>query len=95
MLDGDRLLTDEVNHVRERVSRLLGIALKPLTPPWSEQFPHSRDPMWPACVDHALRIVAAAGDLDADFLRSHIARWPGTQQRIIDLARETLRGLAR
>jgi hypothetical protein len=85
--------TRHINALRRR-ARLFGCELRALPVPWYEVDPHCADPAWRMCVDQALIVLAARGDVGIYTLRAAIVDLPKTQARAIKIARYLQRSLS-
>jgi hypothetical protein len=82
------------NAARETTERRFNIRLTREPIPWYEIEPHATDPAWMACVDAALPVAAARGNMSANELLGQTDALPRAQYATLRLARRFQRELA-
>jgi hypothetical protein len=83
------------NAARPIVERRLSVSLKRELSPWWEVEPHCVDPAWTLCIDQALHVVAACGDVTIGTLLSSIHDLKNTRECVLQYARLLQRTLTK
>lgn len=80
-------LTRHRNSARTFAERRFGVTLRREAGLWWESEPHCLDPAWSACVEGALSLLAARGQIPLQTLRRAIVDLPKTQLHALHIAR--------